>query len=114
MLMCSFCVQGIGNGMPLGAVITTAEVAKVLSERNYFNTFAGNPVCSAAGLAVLEVIKKEKLQENAFTVGSYLKQRLTTLKDKYERMCESKKYSIKKQIDVNYESNGIGVQLLEM
>ncbi|KAL8464462.1 hypothetical protein ACS0TY_034111 [Phlomoides rotata] len=49
--------NGIGNGMPLGAVITTPEVAKV-----------------AAGLAVLEVIKKEKLQENAFTVGSYLKE----------------------------------------
>ncbi|KAL8531242.1 hypothetical protein ACS0TY_008026 [Phlomoides rotata] len=76
--------KGIGNGMPLGAMITTPEVAKVLAERNYLNTFAGNPVCSAAGLAVLEVIKKEKLQENAFTVGSYLKERLTTLKDKYE------------------------------
>ncbi|KAI3450266.1 hypothetical protein Pfo_006931 [Paulownia fortunei] len=76
--------KGIGNGIPLGAVITTPEIAKVLAHRSYFNTFGGNPVCTAAGLAVLKVIEKEKLQQNAFTVGSYLKQRLTSLKDKYE------------------------------
>ncbi|KAM7263366.1 hypothetical protein ACFE04_001049 [Oxalis oulophora] len=76
--------KGIGNGIPLGAVVTTPEIAKVLTRRNYFNTFGGNPVCTAAGLAVLKVIEKEKLQENAFVVGSHLKERLNTLKDKYE------------------------------
>lgn len=78
-------LQGIGNGTPLGAVVTTPEVAEVLTRRNYFNTFGGNPVCTAAGLAVLKVIEKEGLQENAFVVGSYLKERLNALKDKYER-----------------------------
>ncbi|KAK8466419.1 hypothetical protein PHAVU_008G087600 [Phaseolus vulgaris] len=76
--------KGIGNGIPLGAVVTTPEIAKALTRRSYFNTFGGNPVCTAAGLAVLRVIEKEKLQENAFEVGSYLKERLTALKDKYE------------------------------
>ncbi|XP_004492533.1 alanine--glyoxylate aminotransferase 2 homolog 3, mitochondrial-like [Cicer arietinum] len=76
--------KGIGNGIPLGAVVTTPEIAKVLTHRSYFNTFGGNPVCTAAGLAVLKVIEKEKLQENAFVVGSHLKDRLNALKDKYE------------------------------
>ncbi|KAK7390254.1 hypothetical protein VNO78_25553 [Psophocarpus tetragonolobus] len=76
--------KGIGNGIPLGAVVTTPEIAEVLTRRSYFNTFGGNPVCTAAGLAVLKVIEKEKLQQNAFVVGSYLKERLTALKDKYE------------------------------
>ncbi|CAJ1810178.1 unnamed protein product [Sphenostylis stenocarpa] len=76
--------KSIGNGIPLGAVVTTPEIAKALTRRSYFNTFGGNPVCTAAGLAVLRVIEKEKLQENAFVVGSYLKERLNTLKDKYE------------------------------
>ncbi|KAM1353357.1 alanine--glyoxylate aminotransferase 2 homolog 2, mitochondrial-like [Malus sylvestris] len=76
--------KGIGNGIPLGAVVTTPAVADVLTRRNYFNTFGGNPVCTAAGLAVLNVIEKEKLQENALLVGSYLKERLNALKDKYE------------------------------
>ncbi|GAB2300775.1 hypothetical protein Dimus_034811 [Dionaea muscipula] len=76
--------KGIGNGIPLGAVVTTPEIAQVLTRRSYFNTFGGNPVCTAAGHAVLRVIEKENLQENAFRVGSYLKQRLTALMDKYE------------------------------
>ncbi|XP_062167820.1 alanine--glyoxylate aminotransferase 2 homolog 3, mitochondrial-like [Alnus glutinosa] len=76
--------KGIGNGIPLGAVVTTPEIAEVLTRSCYFNTFGGNPVCTAAGLAVLRVIEKENLQENALVVGSYLKDRLTSLKDKYE------------------------------
>ncbi|KAL4283992.1 hypothetical protein GQ457_16G028490 [Hibiscus cannabinus] len=76
--------KGIGNGIPLGAVVTTPEIAEVLTRRSYFNTFGGNPVCTAAGLAVLKVIEKEKLQENAHVVGSHLKERLTALKDKYD------------------------------
>ena len=77
-------MQGIGNGIPLGAVVTTPEIAEVLTRRSYFNTFGGNPLCTAAGLAVLKVMEKENLQENALVVGSYLKKRLTELKDKYE------------------------------
>ncbi|GAB2235959.1 hypothetical protein Droror1_Dr00026404 [Drosera rotundifolia] len=76
--------KGIGNGIPLGAVVTTPEIAQVLTRRSYFNTFGGNPVCTAAGHAVLKVIEKENLQENALTVGSYLKGRLTALMNKYE------------------------------
>lgn len=75
--------KGIGNGIPLGAVVTTPEIAEVLTRRSYFNTFGGNPVCTAAGHAVLKVIQKDKLQNNAHVVGSYLKERLTALKDKY-------------------------------
>ncbi|XP_022893500.1 alanine--glyoxylate aminotransferase 2 homolog 3, mitochondrial-like [Olea europaea var. sylvestris] len=76
--------KGIGNGIPLGAVVTTPEVAEVLTRRCYFNTFGGNPVCTAAGHAVLKVIEKENLQENAHIVGSYLKKRLSDLKSKHE------------------------------
>ncbi|KAG5550725.1 hypothetical protein RHGRI_015619 [Rhododendron griersonianum] len=76
--------KGIGNGIPLGAVVTTPEIAEVLTRRSYFNTFGGNPVCTAAGHAVLKVIEKENLQENAHVVGSYLKERLNSLKDKHE------------------------------
>lgn len=92
--MCGHHLQGIGNGIPLGAVITTPEIAKVLTYRSYFNTFGGNPVCTAAGHAVLKVIEKEQLQQNALTVGSYLKDRLISLKDKYESMPHTLKNTI--------------------
>lgn len=76
--------KGIGNGIPLGAVVTTPEIANVLTYRNYFNTFGGNPVCTAGGLAVLKVIEKEQLQQNALMVGSYLKECLLELNEKHE------------------------------
>lgn len=78
------CHQGIGNGIPIGAVVTTPEIAQVLTRRSYFNTFGGNPVCTAGGHAVLKVLEKEKLQENAHVVGSYLKDRLKVLQEKHE------------------------------
>lgn len=78
------CLQGIGNGIPIGAVVTTPEIAQVLTRRSYFNTFGGNPVCTAGGHAVLKVLEKEKLQENAHLVGSHLKDRLSKLKEKHE------------------------------
>ena len=51
--------KGIGNGCPLGAVVTTPKIAAALAQRVHFNTFGGNPVVSAQGKAVLEVIERE-------------------------------------------------------
>ncbi|HTB15782.1 MAG TPA: aminotransferase class III-fold pyridoxal phosphate-dependent enzyme [Bryobacteraceae bacterium] len=63
----------IGNGFPLAAVITTEEIAASFDNgMEFFSTFGGNPVACAAGLAVLDVLEEEKLQENALMVGDYL------------------------------------------
>ena len=51
--------KGIGNGVPLAAVTTRREIAEALTRRIHFNTFGGNPVSMAAGLAVLDVIDEE-------------------------------------------------------
>jgi 4-aminobutyrate aminotransferase-like enzyme/Ser/Thr protein kinase RdoA (MazF antagonist) len=74
----------IGNGHPLGAVVTTRAVADAFANgMEYFNTFGGNPVSCAAGLAVLEVIREEHLQRNAHTVGGDLKLVLSELAEKH-------------------------------
>jgi alanine-glyoxylate transaminase/(R)-3-amino-2-methylpropionate-pyruvate transaminase len=65
--------KGIGNGVPLGAVTTRMEIAQSLTQRIHFNTFGGNPVCMAAGLAVLDVIDEDGLQENSRVLGKRLK-----------------------------------------
>ena len=63
----------IGNGHPIGAVITSREIAEAFDNgMEYFNTFGGNPVSCAAGLGVLEVIQDESLQAHAKIVGSDL------------------------------------------
>lgn len=63
----------IGNGHPVAAVITTPEIAASFDNgMEYFNTFGGNPVSCAIGLAVLDVIAEEGLQANALVVGERL------------------------------------------
>jgi alanine-glyoxylate transaminase / (R)-3-amino-2-methylpropionate-pyruvate transaminase len=75
--------KGIGNGVPLAAVTTRMEIAKTLAQRLHFNTFGGNPVCMAAGLAVLDVIDEDGLQENSRVVGGRLKTGLRRLMESH-------------------------------
>jgi Ser/Thr protein kinase RdoA (MazF antagonist) len=74
----------MGNGHPLAAVVTTPEIAAGFGERlEYFNTFGGNPVSCAAGLAVLDVLEREGLQDNAERVGKYMKAKLSALAESH-------------------------------
>ncbi|GAV59938.1 Aminotran_3 domain-containing protein [Cephalotus follicularis] len=76
--------KGIGNGLPIGAVVTTPEIASVLASKIQFNTFGGNPVCSAGGLAVLRVLDEEKRQAHCADVGTHLIGRLKDLQQRYD------------------------------
>jgi 4-aminobutyrate aminotransferase-like enzyme len=74
----------IGNGHPIGAVVTTRAIAdSFCNGMEYFSTFGGNPVSCAIGLAVLDVIEREALQTNAYEIGKYLKSNITALKSQY-------------------------------
>jgi alanine-glyoxylate transaminase/(R)-3-amino-2-methylpropionate-pyruvate transaminase len=64
--------KGIGDGVPLAAVVTTPEIANALSKRIHFNTFGGNPVSCAAGMAVIEIIDRDNLQQNCLERGNQL------------------------------------------
>ncbi len=75
--------KGIGNGAPLAAVTTTADVAETMTKRIHFNTYGGNPVSMAAGLATMEVIDAEGIQANAKRVGEHLQQGLLALQEKH-------------------------------
>ena len=74
--------KGIGNGVPLGACTTRPEIARTMKNRIHFNTFGGNPVSMTQGLATLEVIDTEDIQENALRVGGHLKNRLLELQER--------------------------------
>ena len=76
--------KGIGNGVPLAAVVTTPEISEAFTQKIHFNTFAGNPVSCAAGKAVLETIEREKIQQNCDLVGEILLKGLKSLQEKHE------------------------------
>ncbi len=67
----------MGNGHPMGAVVTTPAIASQFAERwHFFSTFAGSPVAAVVGSAVLDVIEREHLAARAEQVGAYLRGRL--------------------------------------
>lgn len=74
----------MGNGHPIGAVITTDKIAESFETgMEFFSSFGGNPVSCAIGLALLDVIEEEGLQKNAKETGEYWKEQLVQLKARY-------------------------------
>ena len=98
----------IGNGHPIGAVVCTREIAQSFEEAGmeFFSTFGGNPVSSAIGQAVLEVIDNEGLQEHARTTGAYYLEALGAMKPRYESIGDVRGIGLFLGIDL-VESDGI-------
>ncbi|WP_289644589.1 aminotransferase class III-fold pyridoxal phosphate-dependent enzyme [Maribacter aestuarii] len=93
----------MGNGHPIGAVVTTTEISDSFDNgMEFFSSFGGNPVSCAIGEAVLDVIETENLQEQARLVGKYLKDELKTLVKNYQEVA-----------DVRGEGLFLGVELLD-
>ncbi|VDO87368.1 unnamed protein product [Soboliphyme baturini] len=83
----------MGNGFPIGAVVTKREIAQHFGNgMEYFNTYGGNPVACAAALAVLQVMHDEKLQSNAEFTGTYLHSRLCWLQSLYPNIMGDVRY----------------------
>ena len=75
----------MGNGHPIAGVVTRRDLVDDFSKKaHYFNTFGGNPVSCAAGLAVLDIIERENLQQNALDVGQHLVDGLSRLAEKHD------------------------------
>jgi 4-aminobutyrate aminotransferase len=75
--------KGIASGFPLGGIAAPAKIMAKWSPGAHGGTYGGNPVCCAAAIATVDVIKKEELLTNATRLGSYLKQKVLELKEKY-------------------------------
>jgi 4-aminobutyrate aminotransferase-like enzyme len=74
----------LGNGYPIGAVVTTRAIADAFDNgMEYFSTFGGSTVSCAVGLAVLDVVEREGLQAHALRVGNHLLSKLRPLIDRY-------------------------------
>ncbi|PQD99223.1 4-aminobutyrate aminotransferase [Mycobacterium sp. EPG1] len=76
--------KSVGNGYPVGAVITTRAVAEAFASQGYFfSSTGGSPLSCAIGMTVLDVLRDEGLQDNAIRVGAHLKARLEGLRDRH-------------------------------
>lgn len=75
--------KSLGGGAPIGALVVNKRIKNYLSPGTHASTFGGNPLVTAAGLAVFEAIKKENLLKNVNVMGEYLGEKLLGLKEKY-------------------------------
>ncbi|MCE7993416.1 MAG: aminotransferase class III-fold pyridoxal phosphate-dependent enzyme [Roseivirga sp.] len=74
----------MGNGHPMGAIVTTDAIAEAFDNgMEFFSSFGGNPVSCAIGSAVLDVIEEEKLQENSLATGNYFMESVKTLQSEF-------------------------------
>ncbi len=74
----------MGNGHPMAAMVAKPAILEAFGKRSrYFNTFGGNPVSCAVGMAVLDVIERDGLIENARSTGEYLNAGLNSLKGRH-------------------------------
>lgn len=80
--------KALGGGLPLGAVLARPEIAEKVHPGMLGSTFGGNPCACAAALAVLDVIEKEKLLENARKVGAQLREGLEAFMESYPQILE--------------------------
>jgi predicted acetylornithine/succinylornithine family transaminase len=80
--------KGLGGGVPIGATITTNKIATAFSPGDHASTFGGNPLATAAAIATLQTILKERLTENASKLGEYFFSLLMQLKNKYPFITE--------------------------
>lgn len=75
--------KGIGNGAPLACCVARADVAECMRQRLHFNTYGGNPVSMAQGMATLDVLLEDNVQQHAHDVGGYLKEGLEELASRH-------------------------------
>ena len=79
--------KGLGGGVPLGAMVTTEEVAEGFQPGSHASTFGGNPLATRAGLEVVRTIEEEGLLERASTVGAYLAEGLEQITRNHAERC---------------------------
>ena len=75
--------KGMGNGFPIGAVVTHKKIAAPMAEKFMFHTYGANPTSCAAARAVLDVLQQDKIQQNAKKVGGVLYDKLLDLKERH-------------------------------
>ena len=75
--------KGMGNGFPIGAVVTHKKIAAPMAEKFMFHTYGANPTSCAAARAVLDVLRQDKIQQNAKDVGEVLYHKLLDLKHRH-------------------------------
>jgi acetylornithine/LysW-gamma-L-lysine aminotransferase len=95
--------KGIAGGLPMGLTLTKPEIIDSMKIGEHSSTFAGNPVACAAGIASLDVLKEDKLVENAAKTGKYFKNGLLTLKERHKIIREVRGMGMMLAVELRFD-----------
>lgn len=105
--------KALGNGYPLGALLTTDQVASAFGPGTHASTFGGNPLGMAAGIAVLRALLEDGIMDNCRAVGAYLRERLGELKKKHFMIQEVRGLGLMVGMDLTIDGAAIVKRCLE-
>ncbi|MDN5357552.1 MAG: acetylornithine/N-succinyldiaminopimelate aminotransferase [Candidatus Methanomethylophilaceae archaeon] len=100
--------KGLGGGTPIGALVSTDEISKVMTPGSHGTTFGGNPLVCTAGKAVIDIMKKEKLVENAASAGKRWMDDLRSIKS--SKIKDVRGYGLIIGIEMDSPGTATGVQ----
>jgi len=106
--------KSLGNGYPIGALVTNKKLADILQPGKHASTFGGSPLACAAALATIKVFQDEQLVQNAATLGERFKQGLQTLVDKYEHLTEVRGMGLMLGLALDQSAKPLEARLLDI
>ncbi len=105
--------KALGGGLPIGACVAGEKLRDVLTPGTHASTFGGSPIVCAAALGVFEAIKKEKLLQNANSMGVYLRKKLEGLKKKYRFIKEIRAMALIIGVELGINGDDVYKKCLE-
>lgn len=106
--------KALGNGFPIGAIVTNAKLADVFQPGTHASTFGGNPLACAAAAATIQVMQDELLAQNAATLGDHFQQELKTRLGKCEHVKEVRGRGLMIGIVLDQPAKPLETKLLDM
>lgn len=104
--------KGLGGGLPIGACLATEAVAAAFEPSSHASTFGGNPVCCAAGLAVLEVLLEGRVLDHGRRMGEYLARGLEDMKDRLPVVKETRGFGLLQGLELTVDGQPVVIDCL--
>mgnify|MGYP002636667115 CR=1 FL=1 len=105
--------KGLGGGVPLGAMLCTAETAEAFQPGAHASTFGGNPLATRAGLEVMRVIADDALLDHTFEVGEHLERGLEGLVKAHPGLCvEARGYGLLRGLELVQDDRELGKRVV--
>ncbi len=105
--------KALGNGLPIGAMLATEEIAGAFQPGSHASTFGGTPLVTAAALEVAKIFTEEKIVEHCLEIGGYFKNRLLELKGRYDCVVDVRGMGLHLGMELNLEGEPVVYKCLE-